>query len=187
MDRGADAAWIAEIMKSSSAPALLVEVHFDDGVIRGTNAWSPIVWQGNTYLANGHFLEIEGISESLDMTIPTVTINVSGVDQSWIAILLAKEYIDRKVLIYKAFVNYSAGVLIGTPVIIFDGRMDNISLADDPANASCVISIAVSSHFVDFRRTPGRRTNHNDQQIYYPGDNGFKLVTNINRGVMWGA
>ena len=186
MDRGADSIWIAEIMKASNVPVLLVETHFDDGVIYLTNAWRSIVWGGNTYTANGHFLAVQGLSETFDMTIPNVTISLSGVDQSWIAVLLTKQAIDRQIIIYKAFVNYATSALVGAPVVLFDGRIDFLSLTDSPADGKSEITVSASNQFVDFNRSPGRHTNPNEQRIFYPSDKGFDMVTNVNPGTKWG-
>ena len=45
----------------------------------------------------------------------------------------------------------------------------------------------VGSQWVDFQRTPGRHTNDPEEQIWFPGDRGFKFVTNINQQIKWGA
>ncbi|WP_130470650.1 hypothetical protein [Candidatus Magnetaquicoccus inordinatus] len=187
MDRGADAQWIAEIRKSRNAPALLVQVNLDDVSICSTDAWASISWDGHTYQMNGHFLSVQGLSESFDMSIPTVTLSYSGVDQSWIAIALEKPLIDRQVVIYKAFINYADHQLIGTPVCIFSGRLTgDIEIADDPSGG-CTVTAKVSSEFADFLRAPGRMTNNNDMKRYFPNDNSFKFVTNKNPDVVWGA
>ncbi|MBF0185471.1 MAG: hypothetical protein HQM06_13955 [Magnetococcales bacterium] len=188
MDRGANAAWLEEIMKSRNAPALLVEVHFDDGVVRTTDAWSTIVWNGHSYLMMGDFLSISGLSETFDMTIPSVSMTFSGINQSWIAIVLEKPLIDRQVVVYKAFVDYEAHALIGEPVCIFEGRLTgDTTIDDDPLSGTCTVTVRASSEFADFMRRPGRMTNHNDMQIFFPGDNGFKMTANKNPGVQWGS
>ena len=79
MDRGASSEFIAEILKSSNQPVYLVEAWFDDGTIRMTDAWINVLWSTNTYTANGHFLGFSGLSETSDMSIPNVTVQVSAV------------------------------------------------------------------------------------------------------------
>ncbi|MEO5331313.1 MAG: hypothetical protein H7839_04765 [Magnetococcus sp. YQC-5] len=188
MDRGADQTWIAEIMRSSNAPVLMVEVHLDDGVGRRTDAWRNIVWGGNIYYATGHFLEVQGISETFDMSIPNVSVQLSGVDQEYIATILLKQFIDRRIVIRKAFIDYSTNALLGNPVIVFDGRMDEINLNDSPLEGKCVLTLSASSQFADFMRRPGRHTNPNEQRIYFPGDKGFDMVSNpVKKGMTWGG
>ncbi len=186
MDRGASADFIAEILKSSNQPVYLVEVWFDDGTIRMTDAWISVQWNANSYTANGQFLGFSGLSESSDMSIPNVTVQVSAVDQVWISIALSKPYIDRRIAIYKAFLDYRQAV-ISNPLLIFDGRIDAMEISDDPTGGTCTIAVTASSQWVDFQRTPGRHTNDQEEQIWFPGDRGFQFVTNINQQIKWGA
>lgn len=186
MDRGASAGFVAEILKSRNQPVYLVEVWFDDGTIRMTDGWINVLWGGNTYTANGYYLGFSGLSETNDMTIPNVTVQVSAVDQTWIAIALSKPYLDRRIAIYKAFLDYTMAV-ISNPLLIFDGRIDTMEISDDPGHGTCTIAVSASSQWVDFQRTPGRHTNDDEEQIWYPGDRGFQFVTNINQQIKWGA
>ena len=186
MDRGASTEFIAELLKSSNQPVYLVEVVFDDGTIRMTDAWINVIWSGNAFTANGHFLGFTGLSETSDMSIPNVTVQVSAVDQVWIAIALSKPYIDRRIAIYKAFLDYRLA-LISNPLLVFDGRIDAMEISDDPGNGTCTIAVTASSQWVDFQRTPGRHTNDPEEQIWFPGDRGFQFVTNINQQIKWGA
>lgn len=186
MDRGASADFITEILKSSNQPVYLVEVWFDDGTIRMTDAWINVLWNANSYTANGQFLGFSGLSESSDMSIPNVTVQVSAVDQVWISIALSKPYIDRRIAIYKAFLDYRQAV-ISNPLLIFDGRIDAMEISDDPTGGTCTIAVTASSQWVDFQRTPGRHTNDQEEQVWFPGDRGFQFVTNINQQIKWGA
>lgn len=186
MDRSASAAFIAELLKSSSQPIFMVEVYFDDITYRLTDAYRDVLWNSNTYVANGHFLGFDGLTETADLQIPSVRISVSAVDQVWIAIALSKPYVDRRVAIYKAFLDNTQAV-VSSPVLIFDGRIDSMEIADDPDSGSCTISISASSQWVDFERRPGRRTNHEEQQVWFPGDKGFEYASEVNKQIKWGA
>lgn len=186
MNRGASAEFIAEILKSTSSPCYLVDVWFDAGTVSMTDAWLNIVYDGRTYTANGHYMGFAGLSEHYDMTIPTVTLTISGVDQTWIARVLSQPYIDRRVTIFKAFLDYTTLALIASPVLIFDGRMDTMSIQDDPSAGTCTVSGTASSQWSDFQRTPGRHTNDTEQQIFYPGDRGFEFSAQLNQNMKWG-
>jgi hypothetical protein len=91
------------------------------------------------------------------MSIPNVTVQVSAVDQTWISIALSKPYIDRRIAIYKAFLDYRLAI-ISNPLLVFDGRIDSMEISDDPNNGTCTIAVTASSQWVDFQRTPGRHT-----------------------------
>lgn len=185
-NRGASAGFISEITSQKSAPCYLVDVWLDNGTVSMTDAWVGISYDGRTYTANGHFLGFTGLSEHFDMTIPSVSLSISAVDQVWIARVLSQPYIDRRVTIFKAFLDYTSLALISSPVLIFDGRMDTMNIQDDPESGTCSVNGSASSQWSDFQRTPGRHTNDAEQQVFYPGDRGFEFAAQLNKDIKWG-
>jgi hypothetical protein len=188
MDRNASGSVIAELEASKNQPIHLVEFVFDagdGGSVYLTDAYRDIIWNGNNYLRTGHFLGISEIEESLELNINTVSISLSGVEQSWIAAFLSRNYIDRQVKVHLAFLNTVEGV-ITSPILIFDGRMDGPVINDNPNDGTCEIVVSVASQFIDFNRVSGRLTNHEDQQIYFPGDKGFEFASEMVKEIVWG-
>jgi hypothetical protein len=140
---------------------------------------------GNTYYAFGHFLNFSGLSETEGMNIPNVTMQLSGVDQAWIAVALATPYLDRRIVISKTFIDDSGGITVA-PVVIFDGRMDGMAIADNPGSTSTV-SITATNQFADFNFTPGRHTNMAEQQAHFPGDMFFEYSSSVALDITWGT
>lgn len=190
MPRTTDAAFLAELAQASNQPCYLVEAHFDSGTVYMTDAWRSVVWGGNTYNANGHFLKFDGLNESLDLQIPTVTVRVSGVDQEWVGIVLAEDYLGRGLVIRKGFIDYAAGV-ISSPLLLFEGSMDAMAIEDDPGDdqsaGSTSIAVTAVNVWADFARRAGRHTNDAEQQAKYPGDRFFDANTDYNRQMKWGS
>ena len=189
MDRGATAGVVTEIGSAKNTPVHLFEAHFDTTVVRASDAYRNIEWpagSGNLFLANGHFLNLSSIDESADLQVHEVSVQLTGVEQSWVSLVLQENYIDRRLVIYKAFLDANGAPLV-SPFAIFDGRMNAPVIEENPDDGTCVVTVTASSHFADFERTAGRRTNHEDQQIYFPGDLGFEYVSEINRDITWGA
>lgn len=194
MDRDASAGFLAELAKSRNSPFRLIEVHMDSGTAYMTNAHRPIVWNGNTYLALGHLLDVGEITESADVRVSQINISLSGLDPrleapsggSLVAAFLGEDYIDRRVVVYTAFVTESFGVhVLDAP--IFDGRMDQPVIVENPDGGGvCTIAVSAASHWVDFERRPGRHTNDAEQQFHFPGDLGFQFVSESNKPIKWG-
>jgi hypothetical protein len=185
MDRGASAAFLTELVKSTNSPCFLLDAYFDDGVISMTDAWRSVSYSGRTYTANGHFLNFDGLTETADLQVPSVNVSVSSVDQSWVSIALTKPYLDRRLVIYKAFLDYTQ-LLISSPVIMFDGRLDGMTISDSP-DGKCTVGIVATSLWGDFYRKPGRHTNPQEQGVFFPGDRFFEYCSNLNRQIKWGA
>jgi len=148
-----------------------------------TNWSNPITWDGNEYLAVGHFMGLGNISESATLEIPSLTLSLSGVDQEYIALLLTKNYMDRPVTLHRSFVD-SGSNLITTPFEIFRGTIDTTAINDDPKTTS--ISISVKNHLADFQKKSGRHTNHAEMQRYFPGDNSFNQASESSKEIKWG-
>jgi len=184
-DRGATAAVITELGKSKNQPFHLVDVLFDSSPLYLTDAWTNIIWNGKTYTALGHFLGFSDIEETSELQVASLTAQLSGVDQSVISDVLAENYIDRPLLIHKGFLDDNMAV-IADPILIFEGRMDSPIIEENPDDGTCTVAVTATNAWVDFERKSGRHTNHEEQQIFFPGDMGFEFASEIVKDITWG-
>lgn len=184
-NRGSTSAFRTEIVKDQSHPLHLIEVYLDSATYYVTDNFRDITYSSNTYTALGFFLNFDTIEESAAISASKITLGLSGVDQQYTNLFLTEHYIDRRVVIRKAFINTS-NALVADPVVIFDGRMDNPVITEDTDSGLATVAVTVSNQFVDFEKTPGRYTNHENQQLYYPGDRGFIYASQIIKDIVWG-
>jgi hypothetical protein len=184
-DRGATSTYLTELGQPTNSPCHLIELYFDSGTDRITDGWRNVVWGANTYTSLGRMLSFSGVLESADMQIPTVTLSFSGVDQAYVALALSEPYLDRHIVIYRALID-SVSNTISSPVPIFDGRLDGMTI-EDSSSGDSTIAISATSHWADFQRKPGRHTNSQEQGIYFPGDRFFEYCSQINKTIKWGA
>ena len=185
-NRNATSAFKTEIVKDQTHPLHLVEVYLDSATYYLTDNFNNVTFASNEYSALGFFLNFDTIEETASISAAKITLGLSGVDQQYTNLLLTENYVDRRVVIRKAFIS-SANALIADPVIIFDGRMDNPVITEDTDTGLSSIGVTVSNQFVDFEKTPGRYTNHENQQLHYPGDNGFIYASQIIKDIVWGS
>ncbi|MFQ5510039.1 MAG: hypothetical protein ACE5FN_12010 [Leptospirillia bacterium] len=183
--RGMSAAMLAEIARAEVRLAHLVEIHLDSNLGRYTDAHRDLVWGGNIYLADGNLMDIPTVTEEADLRVGSVTVSLTGVAQANIATALLEPSTDRQVVIRTGCLD-AADALIADPVVVFDGRIDGWSIREDPEGGTSVVEWTVASHWADFEKTAGRRTNHEDQQTFFPGDDGFKFAPEIIRDIRWG-
>jgi hypothetical protein len=162
----------------------------DGGSVYMTDSYRQIVWNGNTYGALGHALTFSGLTESAELRIADATLQLSGIDQSWISIILSKQYVDRRLLIWKMFFNQATEALMVDPVAIHDGRMDDPRVDEDGPAGKSTVTIKSRDQFADFEKLCGRHTNPIDQNLWFPSDRAFDLVAQ-NAGsqmtLLWGA
>ena len=74
--------------------------------------------------------------------------------------------------------------LVNYPFLLFDGRIENLSIEEDETNS--VVSISIASHWADFDKTKGRKTNTNSQALHFPTDLGFDYASQTAKDIKWG-
>ncbi|WP_372808295.1 hypothetical protein [Pontiella sp.] len=143
--------------------------------------------EGEIYPALGTYLGFEGAEETTDVVVSTLRVSLSGVEQSYISAILSYAYLNRELRISRVFFDLDSGQMIGAPEIIFCGPMDEPTVTDDPDSSSCTVTLSASNHFAAFDCTPGRHTNHAEQQAYFRGDMFFNGFGNVDQDVIWGV
>ena len=110
MARGLTSAVKTELATGNIEPVLLLEIGFSTPVYL-TNAsfdiTSSVSGSSRTYLSNGHLKSITDISETNVPTKNTLSISLSGVDQTYISLALNENIINDDVYIYRGFLNLS--------------------------------------------------------------------------------
>lgn len=183
-NRGMTPAVLAEIAKKQLRIVHFLEMYF--ATTERACTWGRhLTWGGNTYLAAGNLLTLPDISESTAMQAGSVDIVLSGVNQANIAVALTENFIEKRVVIRRGFID-TADQLIIDPVIKFDGRIDSWRLAEDADNGTSTITWTAASHWVDFERTNGRTTNDKEHQVLFPGDRFFEYAAET-VDMKWGA
>ena len=126
------------------------------------------------YTANRFLLNIGNIKESSKLTVGSVDLQLSAVNQTLLSDFLNNGHLNKKVTIYRAFINASTNALI-EKVSIFSGRIEGMDITDNDKES--IINVSVANHWSDFNRRSGRRTTSESQQQYFPADLGFDFIT----------
>ena len=185
MDRGSSTAFQQEIVKSANRPFHLLNLHLDSGSYYLSDCYISVTYNSNTYSPVGSLLSFTNITETNDVVVESLSISLSGVDQTYTNLLLNQNYIDRKIEIYKGFLN-SSEQLINDPILIFSGRINNPIVQEDPDSGKSSLIVSASSHFIDFNKKTGRFTNNESQQSFFPGDTGFRFASASVKELNWG-
>lgn len=178
-------AMLAQLDALQMRPVHLFEIYFDDETVRATDAFTTLTWGGNTYIADGEMLNYDGVAETLEMRAAQVRVLLSGVDQTWIARVLAKPYLTRRLVVRLAMLDASFQVIVD-PGVVFDGEMKQPQIISDPDSGTYQVMITASHAASDIDNLSGRRTNDNMQQLLFPGDGLFKYAQQANKMLTWG-
>ena len=138
----------------------------------------------NNYLTNAFMQGFSDVKEEGKMTTSSMTLKLSGVNQTFISEILNYGYIHKEVLIYKAFLNDTNVVLSSGSnkaiFVVFKGNIAGFSLKDD--SSSSEVKFKVQNHWAYFSRIAGRITTPESQNQYgwtYT-DKGFDWMTQVN-------
>ena len=191
--RGASSAVLTAIASSSNRPLHLLEAAFDvadGGTVYLTDSYRTITWNGNTYLAFGYFLGFTQLTETRELQITQAQVQLSAVDQVWVAFLLNRQYIGRQLTVRKAFLDANEAVIVD-PFPILIGQMDAPLVSEDPTSGQCTIGLQVVSYGVDIEAPAGIHTNMGEHQSLFPGDLGLQFAAQTaalagGRLVYWG-
>jgi hypothetical protein len=182
MTRTIDVATAAVLGDDSIRMAHFLTFEFSS-TLRFTDYGHSITYDSNTYAAVNGFIDLSDPSESEDLRVNSLTVQMSGVEQSFISIFLTALWVNRRALLQVAFLDANDAV-IGEPVTLFDGLISNFSISET-ADTS-VVDIVVASHWANFERKAGRLTNNNSQQYLFPGDLGMQFSASVVADIKWG-
>ena len=138
----------------------------------------------NTYLAQGQFLAYGNIVESADLRISSIDMTFTAVDTTTIALLMSNDYIDKRVVIYRAILDEDYSFTSDDIWLMFDGTVTAYTIKETENTATVTITIA--SQFADFLRKNGRRTNPASQNIHFSSDKGMDFSPQIVKDFKWG-
>ena len=176
MSRGLSSAIKTQLASTSFVMTHLVKLEFNTTYYY-TDFSSDIVDGSDTYSASGFLQKMGSISESANLTIGSLSLSLSGVNQTLISDLLGNGHIHRKVTIKRAYINTSTNALIES-FSIYSGRVQGMTIADSDKSSN--INLNIANHWSDFARLAGRMTNSASQNQFFPNDKGFEFITQSN-------
>jgi len=137
-----------------------------------------------TYLAQGQFVGYGNINESADLRVGTLELTFTAVDSTMVAVVLNNDYIDKRVVIYRAILNRDYSFTETDVFLTFDGYVTGYTIKEEDKTATLILEC--SSQFADFERTNGRRTNPASQNLHFPTDRGMDFSPQIVKDIKWG-
>ena len=144
---------------------------------------SSISGSSTTYLSSGVLLDVSNVSESQGVQISRLNLTITGVDQTYIALVLNNNVIHDEVKIFRAFLD-SSGAIINNPFLLYHGFINSFQIVDNTSTAT--LKLDLESYFANSMQVNGRITNNSTQQRFFSGDKGFEFADQIVRDLKWG-
>jgi hypothetical protein len=151
-----------------------------------------------TFVGTGILLTMSEVEETGDYDAVGVTITFDGVDQSVVALIMQNQFIGRKIEMWRAWFDDDTGLIIGTPLKLFDGVQNDpytivSSQEFSDVGASTVSTRAVTKLTrVQYRsNVQSNESSHNEMIKRAGGTTGdtfFQNVPSLNsRSIDWGG
>jgi hypothetical protein len=181
--RGLTNDMVTEVSASQLSPILLASLSFATPVHIWT-VYGTITVGSTAYLGIGTLGSISPVEETTDLAARGISMQLSGVPTAMLAVALTENYQGRECSVLFGALQAS-GALVSSPVTIFSGRMDVMSINDDGQNAT--IGMSAENKLVDFRRPREVRYTDQEQKNLFPSDKGLEFVTAIQeKQIYWG-
>lgn len=189
-----------QVEKDSARVFHLLELHFSTPLYLTDNFYN-IDYDSvtapdngtNTYSAAGQLLAFGTVSETTQIKVNSISVSISGVDTSDISDIVHGDVFNKRVVIYRTFLDDNNAFQTNRTFIMFDGNIRNFSASEGVEQST--ISLNVASHWANFQATKGRRTNKSSQAFTkqygstntFVNDTGFDFSSTQVRDIRWGA
>ena len=125
------------------------------------------------------------ISSSLfsAITKSSLRLGISGVNQSFLSITLNENVINDSVKVFRGMLDDN-NALIADPFLLYDGHIDKFEITETEEETDIIYTIV--SHWADFDKVNGRKTNPNSQQKFFSTDVGMEFSALTVQDIKWG-
>ena len=186
MARGLTTAVKNELATKNIRPVLLLEIGFPTPIYLTNNSFdltSSISGTSRTYTASGHLLSISSVSETSTPSKNTLQISLSGVDQTYVSIVLNTSVTGDIVRIYQGYLD-SSNAVIADPFLLYYGTIDDGKIGDNTTSAT--LHLNVTSHWGSFDKISGRTTADNSQRRFFSSDEVMEFSAITIQDIEWG-
>jgi hypothetical protein len=174
---------VTEVSASQLSPILLASFSFSTP-LRLWSGYGTITVGAVTYQGIGTLGTISPVEETTDLAARGINFQLSGIPSAYVAIALTENYQGKECSVLFGALD-ATGAIVSSPVTIFAGRMDVMSVNDDGQEASIIMS--AENKLVDFRRPREVRYTHEEQQNLFSTDLGLEFVNAIQeKQIYWG-
>ena len=175
-----------ELLTGQIRPIHLIEIGFSTPVYLtdcGFDLTSSISGTSRTYTASPFLVGGSSFEEQTDLTKVTLSLVLSGADQTFISTVLNENVVNDTVTIFRGLLN-SSNSIIADPILLYSGNIETFDIAESETESS--VQLSVVSHWADFDKKSGRKTNNSSQQRFFSTDVGMDFSSQTVLDIKWG-
>tara|TARA_R100000234_G_scaffold87566_1_gene56081 strand:- start:1448 stop:2014 length:567 start_codon:yes stop_codon:yes gene_type:complete len=175
-----------ELLTGQIKPVHLLTIGFGTPVNITDNAFdltSSVSGSSVTYSSSAFLVGASSFEEQTDITKTTLSVSLSGVDTSFISVVLGENIVNDSVTIYRGLLN-SSNALIADPILLYQGNIDTFEINETETESN--VKLMVVSHWADFEKKSGRKTNNASQQRFFSTDVGMDFSSQTVLDLKWG-
>ena len=136
-----------------------------------------------TYLASDFIMGISDHSEQTDISKATLKLTLSGADQTFISVVLNENVINDSVTIFRGLLA-DDNTLIADPFLLYKGNIESFEIQEGEKDST--VGLSIVSHWADFEKKNGRKTNNVSQQRFFSTDVGMDFSSQTVQDIKWG-
>jgi len=136
-----------------------------------------------TYSASDHLIGISDFSEQTDVSKSSISLTLSGAEQTFISVVLNENVINDTVTIFRGLLA-DDNTIVADPFLLYKGSIENFEILEQPNSSTLTLSIV--SHWADFSKKNGRKTNNASQQRFFSTDVGMDFSSQTVQDIKWG-
>jgi hypothetical protein len=175
-----------ELLTGQIRPIHLVTIGFSTPVNITDNAFdltSSISGSSVTYSSSAFLVGASSFEEQTDISKTTISLSLSGVDTSFISVVLGENIVNDTVTIYRGLLD-SSNSIIADPILLYQGNIDTFEVTETETQSN--VKLIVVSHWADFDKKSGRKTNNSSQQRFFSADVGMDFSSQTVLDIKWG-
>jgi hypothetical protein len=185
MTRGLSVAQQAAAAAEQVARTVAVELDFPDGFARFHGGHDSITIDGNTFSGVGQLGSVSVAEESAELRAYGLVVRLSGVPRDAVAYALGQAYQGRKGTVWEVQLDPATFQVIGTPLVVFRGRMDQLDIA---LGAQASVTCRLENRLADWDRPRIQRFTDDEQRRRDPADGSFRfLPATTEKEIIWPA
>ena len=183
--QGIDASILNRLDDDHTFVFFAVKAEFDTSTIAVHTSGGELTLDGVVYEGAGTLLQFSGVTATSELASSGITVGLSGMNATVLSHALTENYQNRPITIHQGFLDAGGSNVTGK-MVIFKGRMQNITFTDDPDGTSTVV-VQAENRLVDLKRPSNLRYTKESQETVSSGDTGFNRVqTLVDKKIVWG-